>query len=248
MQLRGRAVSEPGIGVVEAHPVPAEQDEMSNLVAAVLLTGAGAAATAAEISVLLAPWHVSAAAVALVLRLIDAKAAPLRARPQLSAFGVSASGAGAEVARRAAAVEPYSRAAYVMAAASRVQAALDAGKPQADAAAAETPNLTRHLAARRKRLDAAGRTAKAAQRWGPLLGWYRDPESNSEAECRIADGANFYADEATIIGLPGSVHPHCACVAGPPHPDGEMVNDKLLGIVRLEARKVGTRPKLRSVG
>lgn len=121
--------------------------------------------------------------------------------------------------------EAYYRAAYVMHAAHRINASLKSGHTLGEAITIERPNTRAHEQARRNRLEVAVRMQRLADQFGPLLGWYRDPTSDSETECVVADGHNFDAVLGTVIGFPGSVHPHCHCVAGPPHEDGGMVND-----------------------
>lgn len=121
--------------------------------------------------------------------------------------------------------ELFFRAAYIVSAARRLNADLQQKLPLQQAIAKERPYTRQHEKARRNRLETSTQIQRQAKEWGPLLGWYRDTASDSENECRDADGHNFYAAEGTIIGLPGAVHPHCHCVAGPPFPDGGMVND-----------------------
>lgn len=122
--------------------------------------------------------------------------------------------------------ELYFRAAYIVAAAQRLDADLKRKLPLRQALAKEKIYQRQHEKARRNRQETATQIQKQAKTWGPLLGWYRDPLSeHSESECRDAHGHNFYANEGTVIGFPGSVHPHCHCKAGPPWPDGGMVND-----------------------
>lgn len=122
--------------------------------------------------------------------------------------------------------ELYFRAAYIVAASQRLDADLKKKLPLRQALAKEKPFQRAHEKARRNRQETATQIQQQSKLWGPLLGWYRDPLSeNSESECRDANGHNFYAAEGTIIGWPGSVHPHCHCKAGPPFPDGGMVND-----------------------
>lgn len=121
--------------------------------------------------------------------------------------------------------ELYFRSAYIVAASHRLNEALRGGATLQDAMRQERPFTRAHEQARRNRLNTSIKMQQLADLHGPLLGWYRDPLSNSETECFDADGHNFLAAEGTVIGFPGSVHPHCHCVAGPPHPDGGMVND-----------------------
>jgi hypothetical protein len=123
--------------------------------------------------------------------------------------------------------ELYFRSAYVVAASKRINASMKGGMTFRQAMAQERPFSKAHEQARRNRLSTSIKMQQQTDLFGPLLGWYRDPTSNSESECYQADGHNFYAAEGTVIGFPGSVHPHCHCVAGPPHPGGGMVNDQV---------------------
>jgi hypothetical protein len=80
-----------------------------------------------------------------------------------------------------------------------------------------------HQAAMWNRARAAGQTDMAAAEHGPLLGWNTVLDSRTSAECKSADGWNFYAASMPNIGYPGSVHPHCRCFPGPAHPGGRML-------------------------
>ncbi|AWY07246.1 capsid maturation protease and MuF-like fusion protein [Streptomyces phage Araceli] len=84
-----------------------------------------------------------------------------------------------------------------------------------------------HLKANARRIAVARRIDWARGRYGELLGWYAKMDDRTSAECRAADGRNFVALEPPVIGYPGSVHLHCRCVPGPPHPGAKMVNDSL---------------------
>lgn len=136
----------------------------------------------------------------------------------------------------------YYRAAYIYNASRRIQADLNRGKPLRVALSDESLHYRQHEQARRGRLDAAARVTKAAKMFGPLLGWYLNPLLNNEAECIAANGHNFYADEGTVIGLPGSVHPKCGCKAGPPIPGAKMVNEVLSNVTAIGRKfKIKTR-------
>lgn len=103
------------------------------------------------------------------------------------------------------------RAAYLVASARRVQAAVDRGVPLREALAAEAPNFRAHVGAQRNRRRAALAVDKAAARHGLMLGWRARMDSRTSAECAQADGKNFAATQRPLIGWPGSVHPHCRC-------------------------------------
>lgn len=55
------------------------------------------------------------------------------------------------------------------------------------------------------------------------LGWYAVLDKKTSPECRAANGKNFDPLQPPAIGLPGTVHPRCRCVPGPPHPTNERV-------------------------
>jgi hypothetical protein len=184
-------------------------------------------------AMILAPYKITKVAVAAVLTMLDTVHAP---RTRLG--GIDRRSAAAEITRQAAREDTFYRAAYVAAASGRVQRSLDAGKSIEQAIEEERRHFEAHKTARDKRLEAAADTARNAERYGWLLGWYRNPLLDSDADCRIADGNNFDAREGTVIGWPGSVHPHCGCSAGPPHPLGDMVNDVLGDVLgRMSPRK-----------
>lgn len=123
------------------------------------------------------------------------------------------------------------RAAYVVSASRRINSDLRSGVPLATALAKEAPNQRAHEAARSNRIAAAADVQRKKDLFGPLLGWYINPYLRNEIDCITANGCNFYAGEGTVIGLPGSVHPHCGCVSGPPVPGGRMVNDALRSVL-----------------
>lgn len=208
----------------EPPPPPPDQVPLVQQIAAVLLAGLTLEATIKALAALLKPFRISRTAVRATLGLIDTAHTP---RSVLKAAGLDRRSPAADIARRAATQDAYYRAAYLAKASGRVQRELDTGHSLRDALRAEVANFAAHKAAREKRLNAAGRTASASKLYGNLLGWYRNPMLDSDADCRVADGNNFRADEGTVIGWPGAVHPHCGCHAGPAHEDGAMVNDVL---------------------
>lgn len=212
---------------------PPEQDSTIAAVAEVLATGAGIYALAVGISALLP--HLDRRAIMAALGLANRGTAHTP-RTRLKVNGVQHGTAAADATRAASRRELYFRAAYVVNAATRIMAERDAGKSLGEALAAEAKLAKAHELARRRRVDAAAKVARAAGSFGDLLGWYRDPESNSEADCLAADGNNFHASRGTVIGLPGTVHLHCRCEAGPPHEGAGMVDDAVRGVVRLVTR------------
>lgn len=80
-----------------------------------------------------------------------------------------------------------------------------------------------HIEAAWNRARAAAQVDQAYQSYGGLLGWYSVRDRSTSRECRAAHGGNFYVDRPPAIGWPGSVHPHCRCMPGPPVPGGRML-------------------------
>lgn len=123
------------------------------------------------------------------------------------------------------------RAQYVIAAAKRVMgAARDArakGEPVIGAVrgqlATEQRYYSQHQAAMWSRARAAGQTDMAAAEHGDFLGWNTILDSRASAECRAADGWNYYASSMPDIGYPGAVHPRCRCFPSSPHPGGRVL-------------------------
>lgn len=147
-----------------------------------------------------------------------------------SAHAPAAEGAGpAEAA--AAQQELMMRAAYVLAAAERLEKAEKEGKPHRAALSQESLLYERHRAAQAGRMKAALDVDKAVQFFGDVLGWYLDPLLNNEIECIKANGHNFRASQGTVLGWPGAVHPNCGCTAGPPIPGAGWVNDAVKPIL-----------------
>lgn len=143
--------------------------------------------------------------------------------------------------------EVYYRAAYLANAAERLQRSLNAGASQKQALNQERVHYLAHERARRGRLEAAAQVQTAANLFGQkdergtLVGWYLNPLLKNEVECRVANGHNFYAEEGTVIGLPGSVHANCGCYAGQPHQGAALVDDVLGNVVRFSK----SRPKFK---
>lgn len=123
------------------------------------------------------------------------------------------------------------RAAYVLAAAERLQKAEQEGKSTRTALSQESTLYERHREAQRGRMQSALDIDKAVQSFGDVLGWYLNPLLNNEIECIKANGHNFRASQGTVIGWPGAVHPHCGCTAGPPIPGAGWVNDSVKPIL-----------------
>lgn len=83
------------------------------------------------------------------------------------------------------------------------------GQALLDGLARERRYYNQHTAAMWNRATAAGKTDMAAAEYGPLLSWNAVMDARTSAECRNADGKNYYATAMPDIGFPGSVHPHC---------------------------------------
>jgi hypothetical protein len=155
--------------------------------------------------------------------------------------------------------EPLYRAAYLLNAAQRVQRAYarpGTRGPNAEpltpqealqrALQAEAQYIAGHVAAAKKRLEAARDVDAAADRWGDLLGWVAtlDAAKQTEAaaerfgdllgwvatlddrttpDCARAHGANFRITSPPRIGWPGSVHRACRCRPGRPIPGARVL-------------------------
>ncbi len=81
-----------------------------------------------------------------------------------------------------------------------------------------------HLLAIWNRQKAGSQADSAAMTHGDLLGWHTVIDGRTSAECRQADGRNFYVGEMPKIGYPGMVHPHCRCWPGKPFRDGDLLD------------------------
>jgi hypothetical protein len=98
-----------------------------------------------------------------------------------------------------------------------VAAALDRGVTR------ERRFYAAHLMAIWGRQKAGAQADSAAMDHGDLLGWYTVRDKKTSAECKQADGRNFYVDHEPLIGYPGAVHPNCRCYPGEPFPDGAIL-------------------------
>lgn len=123
------------------------------------------------------------------------------------------------------------RAQFVVSAARRVGsdmiAARSRGQSLPDALARAVQRERRlygqHLMATWNRSQAGAQADSAAMTYGLLLGWHATIDAKTSAECRQANGRNFYADHMPLIGYPGAVHPHCRCQPGAPFPGARLV-------------------------
>lgn len=231
-------------------PVPLTASQTTKAIADVLTTtsrfrriGQDQRAEVAGLVHLLRPYGIKAPAIRLAIGLTHSEGGSRRGtahapNARLAAHGATLDGIVRSVRDR----EVYFRAAYVANAAQRMQATMGAGEDPATALKRERPYYQAHERARKGRLEAAAQVQTAAQHvgWpdehGTLLGWYLNPLLHNEVECQTANGHNFYAEEGTVIGLPGSVHSNCGCYAGTPHEGATLVNDELSNFFKLPVR------------
>lgn len=229
--------------VTHVHDTSQPQDDPNvHAISDILLAGGSILVIVAALVALLKPLRIRRVAImaAVGLAMHDRSSAHTP-NARLKVNGLDPKSPAAAVARSQRVQELHYRAAYLLAAAKRIQAQLNEGSSVREAVQKEAPIYKRHEAARKNRLDSAAKVAKASDLFGDELGWYRNPDSHSETECLAADGNNFSSSQGTIIGWPGSVHPQCACEAGPPHEDGGSVNDAVRGVISIGQGKV--RPK-----
>lgn len=203
-------------------PAPSQADQKRIGELAVAL-GAGSAATAAPLALaVLLPLGIRRVIVLRLLTLVFS----------VSPSNVAGFGAAGRAAQRQAALY---RAAYVLAAARRVEAARAkaqaTGGNQGDAIdqamSAEDQYYAQQRAAEQNRGKAAADTDFAAAMFGPTLRWVATLDERTSRECRVAHGGTYTAAAPPAIGLPGSVHPHCRCRPGPAIPGAVSVNAKL---------------------
>lgn len=113
------------------------------------------------------------------------------------------------------------QAAYVINAADRIRAALNAGQALDEALAAESRYAEQHRAAQQARAAAMVQVRKAKRQYGRLLGWYAHRDDRTTPACRIADGKNF---NAATGPWPGTAHGGtCRCTPGKAHNTAQMV-------------------------
>lgn len=202
---------------------PPQDDPTAQAIAKILLTGAAVATTVAALSALLRGAGISRQAVQAAYGIANSGTRHVpNARPGKS--GLSKSSAST---RQVAQSDVYFRSAYILNASRRINASLRSGKSVRSAVGRESQFYRQHENARANRLRAATASQRASEQFGPLLGWYHNPLLNNEAECLAASGNNYYPAQGTVIGLPGAVHMNCGCYGGPPHENGQMVNDVL---------------------
>lgn len=239
-------------------PVPVDSDSTVRHIADVLKASSrfhrvpsDFGTEARAVAHLLAPYGVRTTAVRMALGLTHKEGGGRRGtahapNARLAEHGATLEGKVREVRDH----DIYFRAAYIANAAHRMQRSMNQGATQVEALRREAPYYRMHEEARRGRLRAAAQVQTAAKMYGQpddrgtLVGWYLNPLLKNEVECITANGRNFYAEEGTTIGLPGSVHNRCGCYAGPPHSGAGLVNDALQNVVKLQR----SRPKFKLKG
>lgn len=194
-----------------------------------------------------------AAILAALLLLHSAKAITARLRVTFSAAGISGSALKAAVAlvlktpqqpmqgtgpaaRAVDRTNSVRRAAYVLAAARRIEQAMtDAraqGEPIADAIKAalarEQNYSSQHVAASQGRSAAAAAVDSMAAVHGNILGWKAQEDARCTPGCRQASGKNFRADRPPTVeghpAYPGMVHgATCRCVPVKPWPGAPLM-------------------------
>jgi hypothetical protein len=208
-------------GPQPARPAAAPPVTTAQLQAAVVTALAGpAAAVPVALTVALRPLFKAAGISVLALAVVAA----------LVAFWPTAPVEGIGHATRwAVRVNTARRAAFFVAAARRVQAAIDNaaahGESLQDAAiaamGAEQRYLAQHVAASAQRLQAAAAVDGAVAMHGALLGWNTWLDARTSPGCRRANGRNFRVDQPPIIegqpSYPGTVHVGCRCWPSAPH-------------------------------
>jgi hypothetical protein len=203
-------VTEPAQGDLHTIQPPPSDDKLNQRIAEILVTAATIYIAAKLIEKLLRPFGISADAILAAVKI--SKTTSPKQRAFYQRHGIDPKAPEASLVRQTANEDLYYRAAYVVAASHRLQKQMNANDettPSPIELAAESLNYRRHLAARKTRLQAAMKTTRAAQLFGPILGWYLNLMLNNERECIAANGNNFRIDEIPAIGIPGNVHVGC---------------------------------------
>lgn len=192
-------------------------------IAAVLAAGAAASVAGATIARLLAPLKIRP----------EASRGALAVATRVTGKGSRSTAAGPAEKVTATGQNAY-RAAYILAAARRIDAAVSAanGDPAAQRAAlaaalqTETRYAGQQLQAQDNR-TASARAVDAVSRKhpGPLLGWKAVLDERTSPDCRAASGRNFSPTRPPAIGLPGAVHNACRCRAVAPFANAKLVDD-----------------------
>jgi hypothetical protein len=81
-----------------------------------------------------------------------------------------------------------------------------------------------HLAAERRRLEAAEQIDATAAVHGPILGWWAHKDAKTTRACRAAHGTNFSALYPPAMGWPGVLHGgQCRCKAVAPWTQAQIL-------------------------
>ena len=108
------------------------------------------------------------------------------------------------------------RARYILAAARRVS--------EGGSAKAERALFGAHLRAEEGRVEGARAIDRAAEKWGPVLGWFATRDTRTTPECFASHGGNFSALAPPSIGWPGTLHGgNCRCKPVAPWPEAAML-------------------------
>lgn len=213
--------SEPTPRTPQSRPVSTETDpSLVSKVLEVLAVGAAVDATSVGIAKLL---RVNWRSVALVLGTLIGWQPDTTYSKLGSAMPIERDQLIGPVSTMVATQNQLRQAAYVVNAARRVQAQVDAGVPRELAVEKERRIYWQHRAASDRRLVVAVRIDTAANTFGNELGWYAVVDGRTDSKCKQANGGNFSALRMPQIGWPGTVHPRCRCTPGPPHPGGKML-------------------------
>lgn len=204
---------------------PPDQAHTIRLLAEIIAAGVVTGAVASMVLALLAPFGVGAKAAHLAWRLATGAALRARATGELGTITMPSGIGPAQQAENATAATW--RAAYLLAAARRLQAGFTAGADEQQLLATERRYLAAHQAAQGRRAEAARAVDQAAASSGQtgrvLLGWSAEHDDKTTPECAWADGKNFYADTRPIFGWPGAVHMRCRCRPTAPFPGGRLL-------------------------
>ena len=195
-----------------------EDDQLAAQVAVVLSTAISAAAAASALAAVFASAGITAAALRGALDVVYAMP-PERL------------GAHGPATWNTIRLNLLRRAQFAVASSRRLAADLAAARSRntslsqalLDGISRERRYYGQHMQAIWNRMAAAARVDAAADAYGLLLGWYTVLDSHTSAECKAANGKNFYADHRPLIGYPGAVHPHCRCFPGMPHTGARLL-------------------------
>jgi hypothetical protein len=195
-----------------------QDDQLSLAVAAVLVSAISAQQALSALMPTLRTYHVSPSAMQGALSVV-------------MSFPPEQIGAAGPASLATSRQNLIRRAQFAVASARRLQRVIVSARSHGRTArqaleagvAAERRYYGQHLAAIWGRATAAAQVDSAAASYGNILGWNTVHDAKTSAECKAADGKNFYADIMPLIGFPGAVHPHCRCYPGPPYKGARML-------------------------